>query len=106
MRNILRIFLLSQISRNSAFSVPLMYHHNGQNRFFQTCILFSMNFKDTMYPADLSEGFLHMKGAILFIFLAYAKQEGNNKQKAFTYYENVVMVCIPKDLRKRWVYFG
>lgn len=74
--------------------------------FFFRPVLFSMNFKDTKYPADLSEGFVHIERAILFTSWLMKNKREISKQKVFTSYENVVMVCFPKDLRKRWAYSG
>lgn len=107
MRNIQRIFLFSKISRSSAFLIPLVHFHHWQNSFFFRPVLFSVNFKDTVYPADLSERFVHMKEqySSSSSWLMQNKRE-ISKQKVFTSYENVVMVCFPKDLSKRRAYFG
>lgn len=106
MRNIKKIFLFSQVSRSSAFSTPPMHHHNGQNSFFRP-VLFSMNFKDTKHPADLSEGSEHIceEQYSSSSWLRQNKRE-ISKQKVLTSYENVSLVCFPKGLRKRRAYFG
>lgn len=82
-----------------------MHHHKGQNSFFQTYTVFH-EFQGCQVPADLSEGFVCMKKQHPSSSWLMQNKREISKQKVFISYENVVMACFPKDLRKRWAYFG